>query len=154
MLRLGKAAFLIAAIAALLQAGCTDFFPGLTQLIQDSTSQSAAAKLDQLIGSVPTDALRAVIVNQTGYRVELDIAADSVPYTFTCDPSAPGSFNIDFCPNQVTTLSERWIDSKGAVVGGRDYTGTGAFNFPPGSFSCGGAVIWRLSASSVSIDAL
>jgi len=154
MSRFGKSAFVIVGIAALLQAGCMGFFPGLGELIQDLSGQTAAATLEQLIGSIPVNTIRAVVVNQTSYTVELDISADGVPYTFTCEPSTPCSFNIDYCPNRVDTLNERWIDSRGVIVGGRDYTGTDEFDFPPGSFSCGGALIWNLSTSSVSIDAL
>ena len=87
-----------------------------------------------------------------GYTVQLDITIDGVPNTLTALPGVSTRYSLGSCPTEVRTVAERWFDSKGRVVGGRDYSNVDVNSFPAGRFGCGNTLMWELTETSVNTE--
>ncbi len=161
---------------AVLQAGClggggvSGFLPSSLSIASSLSGLDlsafedipALAGLVNLAGLSPADleslvsanTLQINVINRTGYTVQLDITADGAPYTLNCLADVPSRFQLRSCPAEVRLIAERWLDADSAVVGGRDYAGSDAYSFLPGSFRCGGTIVWQLTRTTVDKTAL
>lgn len=90
----------------------------------------------------------------TPYKVELDITIDGIPQTLIAERGIATKYALTTCPAEVRTVTERWLDDKDRVVGGRDYSNVDANSFLAGSFNCGSVLMWQLSAEGVTTQAL
>jgi hypothetical protein len=129
--------------AALVSVGCEGFLPGLTGL------PSTTASLGDLVEGSGIDTVVFSVVNETPYKIKLDITVDGVAQRIECAAGQVCQATPATCPTAVTTVFEQWVDDRGRVVGSRDYSNTDAFDFPAGSFTCGQVLIWRLNTAYV-----
>jgi hypothetical protein len=155
MSRTSRFALTVLCLGGLLQLGCTGV-------------GSTTSGLDAALAALPADAssiltgnavILEVINNVTAgdgtpYTVELDILIDGTPQTLTALPGVATKYVLVSCATEVRSITERWLDAKGRVVGGRDYSNVDANSFLPGTFGCGNTLLWRLSATAVQTQVL
>jgi hypothetical protein len=95
------------------------------------------------------------VINQSQNDVELDIMVDGTAQTLTCSAALQRcDFPISGCPTQVEAVQQRYLDSQGRFVGGRNFNSSADFTFTPGEFDCDSVLIFKFTDTTAEAFAI
>jgi len=111
------------------------------------------AWLNKLVGSshVLTESVKIRIVNQSSSVLSLELSVDGVVDTMTCDDQEICETALEYCPSEISLVSERRFDSDGTFLSGQDFDDTDDFTLTRDDFECTETVILKFTESDTSI---
>ena len=132
-------------------------FAGISSLapLSGCGTPSAASILADLIEDRLPDFLLVTVINQGLNDVELDIMVDGSPQTLTCSSVLQRcDFPISGCPSQVEAIQQRYLDSQGRFVGGRNFNSSADFTFTSDEFTCDSVLIFKFTDTTAEAFAI